>query len=290
MDENLGKIGDRVVDQLLAEVVLDSAERDKFAVDSTIKIAEYRDRVSAHKETFAKRLVNQPSAREASIREGRRKQIDKAQSQVDGAKQQLAAHVVQQHSRTVLAQMPQRRGVKVRRVQQHAVAVRIDDGADCVVGVDSLDARARHQRAIAVPLNRTHRRFGEFGMEIRRVEPMHVDLDDAAFAVSQVTRGRIGDVVQLLDGPRVPAPRSPATRRRRREACTTGCSAIPPPPSPRLSALPCVTVPSIIVRDHPFPRWPVGIITPAALPPSSCRLGPSCRRRCWRWRARGCHA
>lgn len=95
-------------------------------------------------------------------------------------------------------------------------------------GVDSLDARARHQRAIAVPLNRTHRRFGEFGMEIRRVEPMHADLDDAAFAVSQVTCGRIGDVAQLLDGPRVPAPRSPATRRRRREACTTRCSAIPP--------------------------------------------------------------
>ncbi|WP_236036808.1 FtsX-like permease family protein [Bifidobacterium simiiventris] len=51
---------------------------------------EYRDRVQAHKDTLTKRLAGQPKAREASIREDRRKQIDKAQAKVDDAKQQLA--------------------------------------------------------------------------------------------------------------------------------------------------------------------------------------------------------
>lgn len=51
---------------------------------------DYRDRVQAHKETLTKRLADQPEAREASIREERREQIDKAQSQVNDAKQQLA--------------------------------------------------------------------------------------------------------------------------------------------------------------------------------------------------------
>ncbi|RSX53822.1 cell division protein FtsX [Bifidobacterium goeldii] len=51
--------------------------------------SEYRDRVQAHKDTLTKRLAGQPKAREASIREDRREQIDKAQTKVDDAKQQL---------------------------------------------------------------------------------------------------------------------------------------------------------------------------------------------------------
>ncbi|WP_239512530.1 FtsX-like permease family protein [Bifidobacterium aerophilum] len=50
---------------------------------------EYRDRVQTHKNTLTKRLAGQPKARAASIREDRRKQIDKAQDKVDDAKQQL---------------------------------------------------------------------------------------------------------------------------------------------------------------------------------------------------------
>ncbi|MBT1171777.1 FtsX-like permease family protein [Bifidobacterium sp. MA2] len=51
---------------------------------------DYRDRVQAHKEALAKRLAGRPKAREASIREDRRAQIDKAQAKVDDAKRQLA--------------------------------------------------------------------------------------------------------------------------------------------------------------------------------------------------------
>ncbi|NEG72661.1 FtsX-like permease family protein [Bifidobacterium ramosum] len=50
----------------------------------------YRDRVQAHKDMLTKRLAGQPKAREASIRNDRRKQIDKAQAKVDDAKRQLA--------------------------------------------------------------------------------------------------------------------------------------------------------------------------------------------------------
>ncbi|WP_236023486.1 ABC transporter permease [Bifidobacterium miconis] len=52
--------------------------------------SEYRDRVQTHKNTLAKRLAGQPKAREASIREDRRQQINKAQAKVDDAKRQLA--------------------------------------------------------------------------------------------------------------------------------------------------------------------------------------------------------
>ncbi|MBW3094116.1 FtsX-like permease family protein [Bifidobacterium sp. 64T4] len=51
---------------------------------------EYRDLVQKHKDTLTKRLANQPKARQASIRETRREQIDKAKQQVKDAKQQLA--------------------------------------------------------------------------------------------------------------------------------------------------------------------------------------------------------
>ncbi|RSX52974.1 ABC transporter permease [Bifidobacterium samirii] len=51
---------------------------------------EYHDRVQQHKNTLTKRLAGQPQAREASIREQRRSQIDKAQTNLDDAKRQLA--------------------------------------------------------------------------------------------------------------------------------------------------------------------------------------------------------
>ncbi|WP_243386849.1 ABC transporter permease [Bifidobacterium primatium] len=51
---------------------------------------DYRDRVQRHKDDLTKRLTNQPAARAESIRQERRKQIDKAQKKVDDAKKQLS--------------------------------------------------------------------------------------------------------------------------------------------------------------------------------------------------------
>ncbi|MBW3088231.1 FtsX-like permease family protein [Bifidobacterium sp. 82T24] len=49
----------------------------------------YRDRVQSHKDDLTKRLTNQPAARAESIRQERRRQIDKAQKKVDDARKQL---------------------------------------------------------------------------------------------------------------------------------------------------------------------------------------------------------